>query len=115
MTRNIPPRSPGTYLRGLHSIRPSRAHSRTLGVATGATTRTEASAANRLSIFDSATVPAPTTRHRRPSSFTNIGNRLIFFQPPNPASRFQLQPPTSSLQPPFSLRHVQAALVFREA
>src|SRR5882757_4030059 len=73
-------------------MRPSRAQSRTRGVAFGATTRTDASVASRLSIFASPTVPAPTTRHRRPSSFTNMGKRLIP-----------------------SLRCVQSAFLFREA
>src|SRR6266851_4047748 len=77
ITRNIPAKSAGLYSRASHSMRPSRAHSRTRGVAFGATTRTEAAVARRLSIFASPTDPAPTTRMRRPSSFTNMGNRLI--------------------------------------
>src|ERR1039458_51372 len=82
MTRNTPAKSAGVYWRACHSMRPSRAHSRTRGVAFGATTRTAASVASRLSIFASPTVPAPTTRHWRPSSFTNMGNRLmvLFFR-----------------------------------
>src|SRR5579864_703520 len=74
----MPAKSAGLYSRASHSMRPSRAHSRTRGVAFGATTRTDADVARRLSILASPTDPAPTTRTRRPSSFTNMENKLIF-------------------------------------
>src|ERR1700686_1562063 len=47
------------------------------GVTSGATMRTWASAANRLSIFPSATAPPPTTTTSRSRSFTKMGSKLM--------------------------------------
>src|SRR5712691_6570989 len=139
----MPPKSEGLYSRASHSMRPSRVHSRTRAVAFGATTRTEAAVASRLSILASPTDPAPTTRARRPSSFTNIGNKLIVIPSATGISNLKFQmlnfispvldsgfsisnfrsefgipdfhPPTAILHPLFLLRRVQAALFFRES
>src|SRR5579859_1516346 len=54
-----------------------RAHSRTAGVASRATTRMRAPVSSRPSIFCSPTLPAPTTSTWRPSSLMNIGNKLV--------------------------------------
>src|ERR1041384_119844 len=56
---------------------PDRAHTLTFDPASGATTRIFDSATIRLSIFDSATAPAPTTKHSRLFNFRKIGNRLM--------------------------------------
>src|SRR5467141_5042612 len=55
------------------------AQERTCGVASGATTRTRPPASRRLAILDSATVPAPTTRHGRFESLRNIGKSFAGF------------------------------------
>src|SRR5207245_10181184 len=55
------------------------AQERTCGVASGATTRTRPPASRRLAILDSATVPAPTTRHGRSESLRNIGKSFAGF------------------------------------
>src|ERR1700693_6611874 len=94
----MPAKSAVLYSRASHSMRPSRAHPRTRDVAFGATRRTEAAVARRLSILASPTDPAPTTRTRRPSSFTNMGNKLIVVPGTTPdygsraflATRFQI-------------------------
>src|ERR1700722_20044627 len=111
-------------------MRPSRAHSRTRGVACGAITRTVAPDASRLSIFPSPTGPAPTIRIRRPSSFTNMGNKLIAFlasKPNQKSNRLIFRSTGFSLWnfvfartkthrlKPVLLRGVQPAFFFREA
>src|SRR5467141_4957775 len=55
------------------------AQERTCGFASGATTRTRPPASRRLAILDSATVPAPTTRHGRAESLRNIGKSFAGF------------------------------------
>src|SRR6185312_5682495 len=77
IARNAPVRSPALYFLRSHVSSPDAAHSRTRGKASGAITVTRASAVSRLSIFDSAMLPAPTTTQWRPASFRKIGKRLI--------------------------------------
>ena len=48
-----------------------------VGDASIATTRMRAPVSISAPIFGSPTLPAPTTRDRRPASFTNMGNRLV--------------------------------------
>src|SRR5579863_1178350 len=54
-----------------------RAHSRTWGLASSETTRMRAPVSRRPPTLGSPTLPAPTTRHCLPSSFRNIGNKLV--------------------------------------
>ena len=70
---------------------------RTCGVALGATTRTRAPACTRLLIFDSAMVPAPTTKHGRPVSFMNIGNSFVEFISSLRSGRFRVLPASPAL------------------
>src|SRR5580704_3666767 len=77
MARNAPVRSSAVKAPNLRSIFPSRAHSRTAGVACKATTRMIAPVSKRPLILGSPTCPAPTTRTCRPSSFRNMGNKLV--------------------------------------
>src|SRR5262252_2666688 len=75
--RNAPCKSSFVKARKSSSIFPARAHSRTAGLASRATTRMRAPVSSRPLIFGSPTFPAPTTRHCRASSFMNIGNKLV--------------------------------------
>src|SRR5579862_4769777 len=75
--RNTSRRSSVVKARSSSSIFPARAHSRTAGLACRATTRICAPVSSRPSIFGSPTFPAPTTRHRFPCNFKNMGNRLV--------------------------------------
>src|SRR5215469_9662114 len=56
---------------------PAWAHTRTEALASKATTRMWAPVSNNPAILDSPTGPAPTTRHRLPVSFKNMGNKLV--------------------------------------
>src|SRR6185312_7462287 len=85
IARNAPVRSPALYFLRSHVSSPDAAHSRTRGKASGAITVTRASAVSRLSIFDSAILPAPTTTQCRFASFRKMGKRLITFTPHSPA------------------------------
>src|SRR5208337_3239935 len=76
-TRKTPDRSEGSKRRACQDILPARAHCATASVASGATTLTAAPAATKPPILGSPTRPAPTTRHGRPVSFKNTGNKLI--------------------------------------
>src|SRR5579872_723095 len=58
-------------------MRPFVARLRTSARTLGATTVISAPLCSRLWILASATVPAPTTRQRRPSSLRNMGNRFM--------------------------------------
>src|SRR5260370_26762934 len=58
-------------------IFPAFAQPCTVSEASSATTWTRAPVSIRPPILGSPTLPAPTTRHRLPSSFTNIGNKLL--------------------------------------
>src|SRR5205807_9241795 len=53
-----------------------------------ATTSTHAPASSNPAILPSATLPAPTTRHRRPSSFRKIGN-IVFVSSLRPSAKKQ--------------------------
>src|SRR5580698_8044187 len=75
--RNAPARSSISKGRRSSSIFPVCAHSLTAGVASIATTRIWAPVSSKPAIFGSPTLPAPTTRHCFPSSFRNIGNKLV--------------------------------------
>src|SRR5713226_3304341 len=55
------------------------AQERTCGFASGATTRTRPPASMSLAILDSATIPAPTTRHGRAESLRNMGKSFEGF------------------------------------
>src|SRR5579863_1774473 len=77
MVKKAPARSSEEKARTASSIFPSRAHSRTAGLACKATTRMCAPVSSSPAIFGSPTFPAPTTRTCRPSSFKNIGNKLV--------------------------------------
>src|SRR5271157_4070672 len=74
--RKTPHRSEGSKRRACQDILPARAHCDTASVASGATTLTVAPAANKPSILNSPTRPAPTTTQVRPVSFKNIENKL---------------------------------------
>ena len=56
---------------------PDCAHSCTVAPASKATTRMCAPVSNYPAILDSPTAAAPTTRHRLPLSFRNMGNKLV--------------------------------------
>ena len=60
-----PSRSAGSNFRSSSRSLPASAHSRTSGVASGATTWTSAPASRSAAIFRAAMRPAPTTTHRR--------------------------------------------------
>src|SRR5579863_1426626 len=75
--RNTSRKSSAVKARSSSSILPARAHSCTAGLACQATTRMRAPVSSRPSILGSPTFPAPTTRHRLPCSFRNMGNRLV--------------------------------------
>src|SRR5579864_2969782 len=76
-TRKTPLRSAGSKWRSSSSIFPARAHSRTVGVASRDTTRMRAPVSSRAPILGSPTLPAPTRRTFLPSSFRNMGNKLV--------------------------------------
>ena len=73
----LPSRSAGSNARWTHSSLPSAQAARISGCASGATTRRRRPVFSRLPIFSSATLPAPTSRPGRPSSFRKMGSRLI--------------------------------------
>src|SRR5215831_14344717 len=73
-TKNADLTSSGWKERFSQEILRARAHFSTKALPSGSTTRTEAPEASRERILDSARVEAPTTRHGRPPSSTNIGN-----------------------------------------
>src|SRR5208337_214328 len=75
--RNLPSRSPAEKARSSSLIFPASAHWRTVSLASIATTRMLAPVSMRPPILGSPTFPAPTTRHRFPASFMNIGKRLV--------------------------------------
>src|SRR5215471_18317863 len=75
--RKILSRSPSKNARSASRSFFSAAHWRTVLVASSATTRTRAPVSSRPRIFCSPTPPAPTTKQLRPSSFTNMGKRLL--------------------------------------
>src|SRR5580704_17356986 len=75
--RNAPLRSSATKARSSSEILPSRAQPCTISLARKAITRTSAPVSTSPPIFGSPTFPAPTTRQRLPSSFKNIGNKLL--------------------------------------
>src|ERR1700686_2048751 len=77
MVKNAPSKSAAEKARNSSSSFPARVHSRTVGLASSATTRIRAPVPSRPPIFGSPTFPAPTTRHCLPSSFKNIGNKLV--------------------------------------
>src|ERR1700687_5820529 len=77
MVKNAPSKSSAEKARNSSSIFPARAHSRTVGLAPSAPTRIRAPVSSRPPILGSPTFPAPTTRHCLPSSFKNIGNKLV--------------------------------------
>ena len=85
--RNAPARSPARYSRCSQTSSPLAAHSCTRGNASGAITITLASARSRLSIFDSAILPAPMTTQGLAASFRKMGNKL--FVPLTPTIRYQ--------------------------
>src|SRR5208282_4897199 len=85
-TRKTPERSEGSKGRACQDILPACAQCDTSSVASGATTLTVAPAANKPSILGSPTRPAPTTRHERPVSFKNTGNKPIL-DPSNMGTR----------------------------
>src|ERR1700680_121794 len=77
MVKNAPSKSSAEKARNSSSSFPARAHSRTVGLASRATTRIRAPVSSRPPIFGSPTFPAPTTKHCLPSNFKNIGNKLV--------------------------------------
>src|SRR5262249_5321088 len=77
ITRKMFFRSLNRKGRGSQSTLRDLAHERIFGVACGAITRSFAPVSIRPAILDSATDPAPTTRHRRFLSFRKSGNSLI--------------------------------------
>src|SRR5215469_5152536 len=87
MTRNIPSRSREWNARCSQSMRPEEAHCRIWAVASGATTFTDALSATRPGILPSATVPPPTTRQGRDSSFRKIGNIVFQYKREKPITR----------------------------
>src|SRR5260370_471551 len=73
----MPSRSDDEKARSSRSIFPASAHSRTRSLAAIATTWMRAPVSISPPILGSPILPAPTTRHRFPDSFINIGNRLV--------------------------------------
>lgn len=81
MTRNARARSGAWNFRRVQRIVCSRDHCAMRRVALGATTRTRAPARSTPAIFSSASLPAPTTTHRRPSSLRNTGKSAMGINP----------------------------------
>src|SRR5260370_16380890 len=73
----MPLRSDDEKARSSSSIFPASAQSRTWSLAAIATTWMHAPVSISPPILGSPTLPAPTTRHRFPDSFINIGNKLV--------------------------------------
>src|SRR5208282_5264054 len=85
MARNASSRSFGAKARSSSVILPALAQSWTAAVASRATTWMRAPVSIRPPILGSPTLPAPTTRQRLPSSFRNMGNRLLMVSAFHPA------------------------------
>src|ERR1700688_9771 len=78
---NAPSRSDEANARISSVIFPAFAHSCTASVASREITCSLAPVSSRPPILGSPTFPAPTTRQRLPSSFINIGNKLLTIPP----------------------------------
>src|SRR6267154_1894991 len=81
IARNVLSRSDSANARISSVIFPAFAHACTVSVASRATTWRRAPVSMSPPILGSPTFPAPTTRHRLPSSFINIGNKLLTISP----------------------------------